>query len=280
MWARASLRWKLEQNKDRPGRTLLSTLSLQGQEVFANHKFINAAFTFAALTLVWTSHIFATGNTAESAVERHKSASPSSKPLNHHNSQRHNRPHSGESPKRSTASRYLNFADDHYDGISTCPAAISCQLSLLCLERAREIEHDLLADLQTLIFGQNHSVSETERLFIAYISLALMMDAYEKYLTAFEGVEEQFQRCLHLVESLTSELGHLLRGATMVYFLQTVSGEDVEGTALAKLGSEMRMKLLDDDNREFFARHSWAASQSRDFRDNGFIFQCLLHGFG
>jgi hypothetical protein len=76
-----------------------------------------------------------------------------------------------------------------------------------------------------------------------------MMDAYEKYLTAFEGVEEQFQRCLHLVESLTSELGHLLRGATMVYFLQTVSGEDVEGTALAKLGSEMRMKLLDDDNR-------------------------------
>jgi hypothetical protein len=36
MWDRASLRWKLEQNKDSPGRALLSTLSLQGQEVFAN----------------------------------------------------------------------------------------------------------------------------------------------------------------------------------------------------------------------------------------------------
>jgi hypothetical protein len=50
MWARASLRWKLEQNKDRPGRTLLSTLSLQGQEVFAN---VSCSARISSLPRLW-----------------------------------------------------------------------------------------------------------------------------------------------------------------------------------------------------------------------------------
>ena len=57
------------------------------------------------------------------------------------------------------------------------------------------------------------------------------MDAYEKYLTRFEGLEAPFRRCLHLAESLTSQLGHLLRGATMGYFLEEVGGKEEENNA-------------------------------------------------
>ncbi len=77
------------------------------------------------------------------------------------------------------------------------------------------------------------------------------MDAYEKYLAQFEDLpqQEQFRRCLHLVEALAAELGFLLRGATMRDFLHEVAGGDQEGSPLAQLASKMWLELLNDDNR-------------------------------
>src|SRR4051794_38256849 len=59
-----------------------------------------------------------------------------------------------------------NFAADEIDGISSCPTAINCQLSLLCWERARELEHDILVDLQKLIFDPSAKKNDSETLFV------------------------------------------------------------------------------------------------------------------
>jgi hypothetical protein len=205
------------------------------------------------LSWVATSHIFATGITEENTMESqgYSSVSAPSQAPYYRNSQIQSRPRNEISPENSIYSQPLKFADDHYDGISSCPAAIICQLSLLCLERAREIEHDILVDLENLFFNRNENCSGVEAIFFAYISLALMMDAYEKYLTQFEELEEQFRRCLHLVECLTSELGHFLRGSTMGHFLEEV-GQNREEKPLDKSATKMRKEFLDDDNRTYF----------------------------
>jgi len=104
---------------------------------------------------------------------------------------------------------------------------------------------------QTLILSRAQPISDAERLFVAYISLALMMDAYEKYLAQFEDLQQQepFRRCLHLVEALAAELGFLLREATMRDFLHEVAGGDGEGSPMARLAGKMWLELLNDDNR-------------------------------
>ncbi|PMD29607.1 hypothetical protein L207DRAFT_538785 [Hyaloscypha variabilis F] len=226
MWAKESLRWKLERYKNSAGRSLLSTLGLEGRKVFRNNKLIDAAFTFTALSWVATSQIFASRRNYDTTSERNVPAAIPSKTPRHLNLERDHRPHIAQSPKHASDSQARKFADDEINGISSCPAAIRCQLSLLCFERARELEHDVLIGLQTLILSQTQPISDAERLLVAYISLALMMDAYEKYLAQFEDLRQQepFRRCLHLVEALAAELGFLLRGATMRDFLHEVAG--------------------------------------------------------
>ncbi|KAN0099901.1 hypothetical protein V8E51_013676 [Hyaloscypha variabilis] len=282
IWAKESLRWKLKRYKNNAGRSLLSTLGLEGKKVFRNNRLIDAAFTFTALSWVATSQIFASRSNDNTTSERNVPAAIPSKTPRHLNLERDYRPHIAQSPKHASDTQARKFADDEINGISSCPAAIRCQLSLLCFERARELEHDLLVGLQTLLLSQRQPISDAERLFVAYISLALMTDAYEKYLAQFEDLQQQepFRRCLHLVEALAAELGFLLRGATMRDFLREVAGGDQEGSQIAQLASKMWLELLNDDNRAFFERHSWTASRSREFRGNGFICQCLVHGYG
>ncbi|KAE9364795.1 hypothetical protein N431DRAFT_489275 [Stipitochalara longipes BDJ] len=242
--------------ENRPGRSLLSILGLEGKMVFRNNRLVDAAFTFAALSWVATSHVFATGDIKDTTIDSSGSAAAPSKNNSRHPNVQRDPPHGEDSLKHASYSQPRKFADDERNGISSCPIAINSQLSLLCLERAREIEHDILAGLQTLMFGQHKNTTiDAERLFVPYISLALMMDAYEKFLTRFEDLRqrEQFGRCLHLVESLTAELGFLLRGATMLDFLNEVAGGEGEENSLAQLASKMWLELLADDNRLFWS---------------------------
>jgi hypothetical protein len=78
------------------------------------------------------------------------------------------------------------FADDETDGISSCPTAINCQLSLLCYERARELEHEILSSLQKLMVAPSAKENGSETVFVVYIVLTLMMDAYECYAISFQ----------------------------------------------------------------------------------------------
>lgn len=91
------------------------------------------------------------------------------------------------------------FADDETDGISSCPTAINCQLSLLCYERAREIEHEILSSLQKLMLAPSAKENGSETVFVVYIVLTLMMDAYESYAISFQvcvSVVRQQRCCL------------------------------------------------------------------------------------
>jgi hypothetical protein len=78
------------------------------------------------------------------------------------------------------------FAEDETDGISSCPTAINCQLSLLCYERARELEDEILAGLQKLMVEPNTKNNGLENVFVAYTALTLLMDAYESYAISFQ----------------------------------------------------------------------------------------------
>lgn len=77
------------------------------------------------------------------------------------------------------------FAQDEEDGISMCPPAINVQISLLCQERARELEHNILAKLQRLMFD-SASTHGPGTIFAIYTCLTLLMDAYESYAMSFE----------------------------------------------------------------------------------------------
>jgi hypothetical protein len=78
------------------------------------------------------------------------------------------------------------FAEDETDDISPCPTAINCQLSLLCYERARELEHEILVGLQKLMVEPSARQNSLETIFVVYIVLTLLMDAYESYATSFQ----------------------------------------------------------------------------------------------
>jgi hypothetical protein len=71
-------------------------------------------------------------------------------------------------------------------GFSLCPSTINCQLSLLCLERAREIESDILNRLDRLLLSSNPAKNSLETLFIVYTTLTLLMDAYESWAISFQ----------------------------------------------------------------------------------------------
>jgi hypothetical protein len=77
------------------------------------------------------------------------------------------------------------FVQDKENGISVCPPAIQVQISLLCQERARELEHDILAGLQKLIFDSTTTLGPGT-IFALYTCLTLLMDAYESYAMSFE----------------------------------------------------------------------------------------------
>jgi hypothetical protein len=83
-------------------------------------------------------------------------------------------------------SPYARLAEDERDGLSTCPTAIRCQLSLLCYERARELERDILVGLQMLLVEPNAKKNSSETLFVVYYVLTVLMDAYESYAISFK----------------------------------------------------------------------------------------------
>jgi hypothetical protein len=78
------------------------------------------------------------------------------------------------------------FAEDEKHGMSSCPTAINCQLSLLCYERARELEHEILTGLQKLMVEAGAKNNGLEDVFVAYTALTLLMDAYESYAISFQ----------------------------------------------------------------------------------------------
>ena len=77
---------------------------------------------------------------------------------------------------------YLAVDEDR--GISSCPTTINCQISLLCYERSRELEDDILSSLQKFIFEAGRANPGFEALFVIYTVLTLLMDAYESYAIA------------------------------------------------------------------------------------------------
>ena len=79
-----------------------------------------------------------------------------------------------------------NFASDTVDGLSSCPTAINVQLSLLACERAREVEHEIFASIQKIMFSQARENIDFESFMAVYCTLTLMVDAYESYAIAFE----------------------------------------------------------------------------------------------
>jgi hypothetical protein len=182
-WARESYRYKLLGARNKPGRSLLSTVGLQDvlnnvsliphqrlhisysyvlSSTALQHRLIKSSFIFAALTWVSCSALAASSQPVQDNHPEQITYTELSR--------------SQESP----AVR-LRFATDEVDGISSCPTAIHCQLSLLCYERAKELEHDILLDLQKLLCDPSAKESRLRTIFIIYISLTLLMDAYESY---------------------------------------------------------------------------------------------------
>jgi hypothetical protein len=80
----------------------------------------------------------------------------------------------------------MGCAANNQDDISPCPIAINRQLSLLCCERIRELEHDILAELQKLTSNMNATKTSSETIFVVYYVLTLLMDAYESLAMSFE----------------------------------------------------------------------------------------------
>lgn len=78
------------------------------------------------------------------------------------------------------------FASDEDDGLSTCPPIINTQLSLLCQERSRQLEHDILLQLQYLLFNPEISKPTFGDIYAIYTVLTLLMDAYESYAIEFK----------------------------------------------------------------------------------------------
>lgn len=68
-------------------------------------------------------------------------------------------------PVQESYSSHARLAEDERDGLSSCPIAINCQLSLLCYERTRELKHDILAGLQMLFVEPNAKKNSSETLF-------------------------------------------------------------------------------------------------------------------
>jgi len=97
-----------------------------------------------------------------------------------------------------------NLAEDECDGLSSCPTAINCQLSLLAYERTRELEVDILSGLHKLIFEQGATGHTVETLFIIYTVLTLLMDAYESYAIAFEVRRPYFGNSVDLLINIPS----------------------------------------------------------------------------
>jgi hypothetical protein len=91
-----------------------------------------------------------------------------------------------QDPIQESYSSHTRLAEDERDGLSSCPTAISCQLSLLCYERARELEHDILVGLQMLLVEPNAKKNSSEAFFVAYSVLTVLMDAYESYAISFK----------------------------------------------------------------------------------------------
>jgi hypothetical protein len=91
-----------------------------------------------------------------------------------------------QDPIQESYSPHVRLAENERDGLASCPTAINCQLSLLCYERARELECDILVGLQMLLVEPNAKKNSSETLFVAYTVLTVLMDAYESYAISFQ----------------------------------------------------------------------------------------------
>ena len=98
----------------------------------------------------------------------------------------HGRVRNVQDPIQESYRPHVRLAENERDGLASCPTAINCQLSLLCYERARELEHDILVGLRMLLVEPNAKKNSSETLFVTYTVLTVLMDAYESYAISFQ----------------------------------------------------------------------------------------------
>jgi hypothetical protein len=99
------------------------------------------------------------------------------------------------------------------------------------------------------------------------------------------------------VECFTSQLEKVLRGASVIDFLQQEAYSDISSDkAVLAMKVERNLqghgtrkfiipgcplkRLLIESLEDFFKRHSWAKAKDSDFKDFNFGFQSRLQGFG